>query len=90
MATYEEMLYREIKHENLKKYDDGDDMTKFYAFKKIIDTYMENVKIIFLMNQYQTMNRLYCIIDDKITKINISSHIDKLVEDLSMLNINDT
>ena len=52
MATYEEILNREFTHEYLKKYDDGEDLTKYNTFKKFFELYVERTTYLFLMYKY--------------------------------------
>ena len=89
MATYEEILNREFTHEYLKKYDDGEDLTKYNTLKKIIELYVERATYFLLMYKYTTINilsttkidKLIIVLDDQLALDDVKPYFNKIKED---------
>ena len=89
MATYEEILNRKITHEYLKKYDDGDDLTKYNTFKKFLDLYVKRATYIFFTNERiiidmvstTKLNKLIIVLNDQLALDDVKPYIKKIEED---------
>ena len=89
MATYEEILNREFTHEYLKKYDDGEDLTKYNTFKKFLELYAERTIYFISMYKHTTIDilsilltdKLFIVLNDQLSLDDVKPYFFKIKED---------